>query len=489
MKKSDMEELQKNNAEKTVSVKLFIKSSFWYTAASFFSRAMVFITMPLFTRLLTNREYGDFSVYATWQTTLLIVCGLEVYSTINRARFDFDKPGELDGYISSALVLSTLFTSIIFVLYLVFPNMFDRLFLLDEKYMMIMFAYLFTYPAFAMFHTRKKIEYKYKTSTILLFATLAVSYITTLVLTLNVKTDRLFGRIFGQFIWYIVLGLFYYVYFLRRSHAITLRAWKYALRIGLPLVFAYLSSQVLLASDNIVVKHLCSGGEVSYLSVTHSCSHIVLLLVQAVNTSWAPWFYDMLKAEKHGTIRKTYLTYLWFVVFCTFAVALIGPEIIMVAGGEKYSEAVYLLPAYTLCGVFTVLNAQFSNLETYYKKTEYAAIFTAIAAALNLALDIVGIKIWGYQAVCYATVFCQLALIALHYCFTIKLGIKEFLPVGSVLAVLAVSLAIIPGALFLYQSNIVRYVFIVAIAVIGGVGIIVKRKDIIEIIIRIKSMT
>jgi len=470
-----------------VTTKLLLKSGFWYTATSFLTRAMVFITMPIFTRILTKEQYGDFNVFANWQATLLIICGLEVYSTINRARFDFDGEGELDGYITSALTLSATFTGVLFILFLALPHLFDRLLLLDRRYILIMFLYLMTYPSFATFQAKQRIEYRYKLSAGLAFVLLALSYLLSLSLTLSMKSDRLFGRIFGQYILYIAAGIFFYCSFFYRSHHITLKALKYVLRIGLPLVFAYLGSQLLLSSDSIVVKHMCSGEQVSYLAITHSCSHVVLILVQAMNTAWAPWFYDMLKINNMKSIQKMYQIYLWGVVLGTFAVILIGPEIILILGGKQYLESLYILPVYILCGVFTVLTSQFSSLETYHKKPEYAAIFTATAAVLNVILDIVGVKLWGYRAVCYATLLCQLVLIALHYLFTLKLGVREILPVNRLLIALGFSLLLIPIALFLYQSNLIRYLCIGLLSLMAAAFAVLKKNEIIDIFRRLRK--
>ena len=473
--------------EKKVNTKILLRSGLWYTLSSFLTRAMVFITMPLFTRILTKEQYGDFSVYTNWQASLLIVCGLEAYSTINRARFDFEGK-ELDSYISSVLVLSSLFTGIVFGLYRIFPNMFDRLFLIDRRYMMIMFAYLFTYPAFAMFHTKQRIEYKYKLSTTIAFVALLLSYILSVFLTFSLESDRLFGRIVGQFSLYIIIGASFYLYFLFRSHLITIKAWKYALRLGLPMVFAYLGSQILLSSDNIVVKHMCSSEEVSYLAIVHSCSHIILLLVQSMNTAWAPWLFDMLKLERMNEIKKTYAVYLWLTIVGTIGVVLLGPELILVLAGRTYFKSLDMLPAYILCGVFTVLTSQFSNLETYHKKPEYSAIFTAIAAVLNVILNIVCVKIWGYEAVCYTTLACQLLLVGLHYHFTNDMRIQEILPARNLFIALAFVLLIIPLALLLYKNNIIRYLFILAIAVAMTVFIVKRRSELKTLLYRIKKL-
>lgn len=473
--------------EKKISKKILLKSGFWYTISSFLTRAMVFITMPIFTRIMTKSEYGDFSVFASWQAILLIVCGIEVYATLNRARFDFVEKNELDGYITSSLVLSSMLTGLVFLLYIILPNIFNRLFLLDKKYMLVMFAYLFTYPALSMFQAKQRVTYNYKLSASISFILTISSSVLAVVLTVIVQSDRLFGRIIGQYGLTIIVGMCFYLYFLHCSRHITAKAWRYALRIGLPLVFSYIGNQILLSSDNLVLKHMCSAEAVSTLSVTHTCSHIMLILVQTLNTAWAPWFYDMLKIGNTKEIKKTYQMYLWMIIVSTFAVLLIGPEIIYILGGADYRDSMYLLPAYILCGIFSVLTAQFVNLEIYYKKPEYAAMLTAAIAVINVLLNIWGVNLWGYRAVCYTTVFCQLLLIGLHYYITKRMNIRDILPLKTMILALFTTVGLIPVSLLLYQSNIMRYSCIFIVSIIVVYIIILKRKALMSLIFKIKN--
>ena len=474
--------------ERGVGTKVLLKSVFWYTASSFLTRAMVFFTMPFFTRILTNDQYGDFSVFTSWQGTLMIICGLETYSTINRARFDFTGEGELDGYISSSLCLSILFTTCLFFTYLMFPALFDRFFLVDRRYMWVMFAYFYTFPAFSMFHAKQRIEYKYKLSSFIAFAVLVLSYILAIGLTVYMENDRLWGRILGQYILYIICGLLLLFYYFYVSRNISFRFWKYALHMGVPLVFAYLGNQILLSSDSIVVKHMCSAELVSYLSVTHSCSQIILLLVRAINTAWAPWFYDMLNKGQKELIRKVYQVYLWIAMVLTLGVVIIGPEIVDILGGDKYQEAKYLFPAYTVCGIFTIFTTQFANLETYHKKTGYTAVFSGIAAIVNIVLNILGVKLWGYWAVCYVTLFCQLLLIGLHYFFTLKLGIREFVPFKNLLLTIVISLFFVPVALVLYRNDMYRYSAIALLALFFSGYIVIRRETFKDLFMKFKRM-
>ena len=446
---------------------------------------MAFITLPIFTRLMSKADYGDFSVYANWQQILVIVCGVEATATLNRARFDYQKKEEINGYITSCLFLSTVVSAAFIVLYLLFPDFFYKWFLIKKEYMMVMFAYLLAFPAFSMFIVKNRIEYKYRLSASISITITIVSSLIALIFVKEYASDRIFGRIIGQYSLSIIAGIVFYIYFLYNSR--TIKNLKYALRIGLPLVCSYLASRVLLTSDTIVLKHMRSAEEVSYLSVSHSASQIIMLFVQAINISWSPWLYDMLKLKEYSSIKKVYSLILWIVTALTFCILLIGPEVINVLASSKYREALYLLPPYILSGIFTAFTSPFGYFETFYKKPEISAVLTGIVAVLNIGLDIIGVKLFGYRAVCYATVICQVLLVVLHYLVTDKLGIKKILSVGTLASILVASIALIPLSLCIYTSSMIRYAFIAVFLTAVSIVIIHNRKRIVLLIKKIRE--
>lgn len=467
----------KNNA---VSKKILLKSTFWYISSNFLTKAIAFITVPFFARIMSNEQYGDFTVFASWQTLMVIICGMETYGTINKARFDYSEKEAFDSYISSALMLSMLFTAMLFGAYLIIPEVFFEVFLLDRKYMVMMFMYLFTYPVFSMFQAKQRIEYKYKLSATISFSLGIASSIFAIILTLFVEQDRLLGRIFGQYVLYVIAGICFFIYFLHSNHKIKFMYWKHALKLSVPLVFSALGNHIFVASDNLIIKQLCSAKEVSYIAITISCSNIILLLVQAINSAWAPWLYDMLESDNKQIVKRTFRIYLWAIIAIIAIVVLIGPEIVAVLGGDSYREAIYILPATVISGFFSVLILQFVNLEIYYKKQKYVALFTMLAAVANIVFGIIGVKIWGYRAVCYATVISQVILVGIHYCFTLKINIRELLHLRDLIFALLATLSVIPVGLLIYQNNYIRGGCTAIVAAVSIIVVVFYKKKIIS---------
>ena len=66
-----------------------IKAGTWYTISNFLIKGISFVTLPIFARLLTKDELGQFSNITAWFNILAIITTFELYSSVSIARFDF----------------------------------------------------------------------------------------------------------------------------------------------------------------------------------------------------------------------------------------------------------------------------------------------------------------------------------------------------------------------------------------------------------------
>ena len=66
-----------------------LKSGIWYTISNFIVKGLAFITMPIFTRIMTADDVGMFSNLIAWFNILAIIATFELYSSVSIARFDF----------------------------------------------------------------------------------------------------------------------------------------------------------------------------------------------------------------------------------------------------------------------------------------------------------------------------------------------------------------------------------------------------------------
>ena len=65
--------------KKYQSVPVQVRASFWFLVCSFLQRGISVITTPIFTRLLTTGNYGQYGVFNSWLDIVSIFVTLRLY--------------------------------------------------------------------------------------------------------------------------------------------------------------------------------------------------------------------------------------------------------------------------------------------------------------------------------------------------------------------------------------------------------------------------
>ena len=79
-----------------------VKASLWFIACFVIQRGLQFIGMPIFTRIMSQEDYGVYSVFFSWTNILCVISSLNIYSGVfNKAAVKYED--ERDEYISRIL--------------------------------------------------------------------------------------------------------------------------------------------------------------------------------------------------------------------------------------------------------------------------------------------------------------------------------------------------------------------------------------------------
>lgn len=169
--------------------------------------------------------------------------------------------------------------------------------------------------------------------------------------------------------------------------------------------------------------------QAAYYSVAYTISTMMILITNAVNNSLTPYIYKSIESDERKNIKKVTKPILFLIaVLCLITMAF-APEVIRVFAGKQYLDAIYVIPPIAASVFFIFLYSLFSNVEYYYQKTGFIAVATCLSAVLNLLLNYVFIKKYGYYAAGYTTLVCYICLAVFHYIFYRKVmklqNIKE----------------------------------------------------------------
>ncbi len=380
-----------------------IKAGLGYTIGNILIRGITFITLPIFSRLLTTSQFGIYNTYIAYESILSIFLGLGMYASIKNAKYDF--PGKVNTYVSTLLwitivpvvvcliivgLLSTTITKIIglslpLVILLIFQSFGSAMLYISNARLSLDYNYS-KYLRFACFNT---------------FLNIGLSVF----LILSVFNDqREYGRIIGSAVPLVLIGIYV---FATNGHAgkfsFNKKMAKYALAVGFPLIWHYLSQQVQSQFDRIAITNIVGSSYTGIYSFAYSIASILQVIFYSTENVWSVWLFEQMSQKKYKEIREASRKYMLLIAFVAILMLVGSREIILVMGDREYWEGAQIfIPI--LVGIFLLfLYTIPAGIEYYYKKTQYIALMTGIAAAVNVILNYLLIPHFGYMAAAYTT--------------------------------------------------------------------------------------
>ena len=447
-----------------------LKSGIWYVIANFITKGIIFISTPVFARMLSKEEYGLYSNYTSWLSVCTIVITMNLAATFISAKFDYKE--KFDSYISSIAFLSLTFSVIWIVLVNVFDLQITALTGIKIEHLNIMLIYMMFTAFIDLFQTREKFQYEYKKS-VLVSLVVSLGGVLLSIVLVYILPNKLDGRIIGGSLVNIIVGALLFLYIVGKGKSLNVLHWKYALPICLPYIPHLLSLTLLNSVDRIMITKICGPEDNALYTIAYSCGAIVTVLITSMNTAFSPWLGEKLNDKKYDSIRKFSKVYVYFFCFLACGVMLIAPEVLLLMGGKPYLSAIYVMPPVAFGLVCQFMYTMFVNIEQFMKKTLWMAIASVAAAALNYFLNYLFIPRFGYIAAAYTTLVGFVFLLFSHMIIVKKIGLLHVYDTVSIIKAF-VALACFTVITNLLIGNVViRYVALVVYIIV--LVIVMKR--------------
>ena len=465
------------------------KASAWFVVCNIIQKGISFFTIPIFTRLLTTEEYGMTNVYQSWMSLIVIFATLNLqYGVFNTAMIKFEE--DRDRFISSLQGLSTAFTAGIFVIYFIAHKSWDSLLGLPFVLMLTMFIELFTSPALGFWSGKQRFDIKYKGLVSLTLLIAVLSPIIGILLVIPAE-NRGVARIIGCAMANILAGLILYFYNWKKGKSLYVKEyWIFALKFNLPLIPYYLSQMVFNQSDRLMIDYLSGRDKAGIYGVAYSMGLVLNFVINAINGSFVPWTYKSIRDKKQKNIKNIANGISVLVAVMLSLLILVTPELMKFIAGPEYYEAIWVVPPIAASLFFLFMSQLSINIEFYFGENTLLIKGSIISAIVNVVLNLIFIKVFGYIAAGYTTLIAYIIFCLTNYSCMKKICKKEFgeenwkLYDTKFLSMLSIGFLITMVVMtVLYPFVIVRYVIIVAILFV----LFLKRKFIIEKIKQVRK--
>lgn len=366
------------------------------TLSSFASRILSFLLVPLYTSILSTKQYGIYDMFNTTIMLLIPILTIDIVDAV--LRFSLDKGrNQQDVFIigNKWVIISTLLVTLFLIINKVlgiFPtiNKYSILFLL---------MYIFTgYSQLLQYYARgiEKI------------AALAVSGVIASVvsLSLNVLFLVYFKWGLAGYFYATILGLVIPTIYL----VIDLRVWKInyfkstrnskleksMIKYSIPLVLNAVSWWMNNSSSRYIVIFLCGMAQNGIFSVGYKIPSILNVFQSIFNQAWTLSSVKEFDADdSEGFFAKTYTVYNFMMVLVCSGLILSTKILAKILYAKDFYVAWKLVPFLMIAIVFGSISGLLGGIFSAVKDSKAYSVSTTVGAVVNIVLSVVGVYFFG----------------------------------------------------------------------------------------------
>lgn len=458
------------------TVPIEVKATGWFMLCNIIQRGISVITTPIFTRILTIDQYGEFTLYQSWLSIFTLLSTFRItYSVFNKgmSKFKFER----NEFTLSMQTTMSIITTIVLLVYLTFQDGINSFTEMSTFITLAMFMEIYFSSAIQLWSLKHRYEFHYR---IIILPTLLLAFLNPIlgIFVVTVSDSKGMARIISSVAVQVLFGIVFYIINIKNSKGLfNFNHAKFAIIFNMPLIPHYLSTYMLDQADRIMIQKICGYGDAAIYSVAYNAGTLMKIVTDAINNSIIPWIYQQLEEENYQKIEKYVFLVQVFIALTCILFVLIAPECMMILGGKDYIQAMYVIPPVAGSIFFIFFFSIVSNIEFYYDANKFTMYISIAGAMLNTILNSIFIRRFGYLAAGYTTLVSYVFFAIVHYAFmTIlikkKIGIILIHPKKIILLSITLILIIISMNYF-YNYNILRYMLVTSLLLL----LFFKRND------------
>lgn len=363
---------------------------------------MVF-TLPLFTKLLTPADFGVYEVFNNTVRILAVFLSLNLFNGFYRFYFDTKYDTKL---LMQFLLRNSILVFLIgcIILFFIKNPLFKLLnlpieifyFLLIAIFSNIIFSYFNVYNNAQQFSTRAGIWQLIYQICRVAGGLLVVIFV----------SKNYYGRIAGENIAILFLTAIVLLVYFRKYIGFSekLEDKNMIVRYSMSLIPIGLSGYVLGYVDTIMINSYEGNNDAGLYSYAYKIAIIYSGVTTSFITANRPKLFQLLNENKETEVmeqmRSMFKLIATLSCFFIFFSADAGR---FLALNKAFYASMHLMPILILSYIISDINEVYSFYLHYERKVKYFYISFAIAAVVNISLNLIFIPKYGYPAAAYTT--------------------------------------------------------------------------------------
>lgn len=368
-------------------IRLPAKASIWYILSSAVARSVGVLGTPIFTRLLTASEYGQYPIYNTWLTLFSAVLTLEMTGgvLIRGLQKYADRREE---FLSAALGLCLSSAIIGGAVYLAFYDRIEELTGLNMTLGVIMLFHIMLNAIVSFYTADRRYCYSYKSVALInLVLAFGIPFLSVALIILTPYRGE--ARIIASAVMAGVIGIPLLTVIMRRGKKIfDFEIWKYLLKFNLPLLPHYLSVAVITRIGEITVERVYGVATLGKYAVSMSVGLSLTMITGGLLSALSPWMMRRMRGRETERIRKLLDILTRGLCLVCLLILSVAPETVAIVTPPEYHECLPAVYPMALSVIPMFLSSAITSGQMYFERSGVSSLPAVLSAIVSVALSL-----------------------------------------------------------------------------------------------------
>lgn len=356
-----------------------------------------FLLLPLYTALLTTREYGAIDLVTTYQQLLGYIAFFQIEQAVFRFLLDIRKEKQKQKrMITSVLVFAIVQAFVLCVALFAVSRMIH----IDYVKELYLYCIAVVFSGLMLQISRglgNNVLYSVG-SFITASCTILFNILFLVIFRIGAR-GMLYSFILGNTICIFVLFLKEKIYRYIDMKCFSFDAVRDCLKYSVPLVPNALSWWIMGASDRTIVSYVMGITANGVLSVSHKFSSAYITLYTVFNLSWTESAALHFNDADREAFFNSVITRVYKLFFAAgLGITAVMPFLFPILINSNYADAYYQIPIYMTAAFFNVVQGSYSVIYIALKKSKELAKTTMVSAFINIIVNVLFIQRIGLYA-------------------------------------------------------------------------------------------
>ncbi len=367
-----------------------------YLLANLANRALAFVSIPVYTNLLTSEEYGIYAVFMSYLGILGSVLTFSVDGAVGRYYFSKKSDTDFRQFVGTSSLLAILIGGVNSLVLLILSPYVAKLvgLPLPVVWMLIPMTFINVWGLTfeQIFGVMKQSKILATTSLVRIWGGFVLSAVGILLM----STDKYYGQILGQIVIGIALCFYwgkrikpYFEFSFRRDFV------YFILRYSIPRMPYALSGILIEQFAKVTIGAEQGMADAGFYTLALTIAALTGISITIAHQAWNPYYYEYMNARDYVQHDKDQLRIFRLTIIVAFVIAAFGENIGMILANRNFYGSFYLIPIFVVGYMFYQLAYVYMRNFGYAIKTGYLSVVVFVAGAANIAMNLYTIPRWG----------------------------------------------------------------------------------------------